>query len=234
MSSIEIFPEGTRFDGCSLITGFHGIGAAGYWTIKYLQDKLNVPRVAYVNSPIIPPVTSTSKGKLVSPFELYRKANTVFFKAEIPPQREEEIKFYGELANWIAGSGMKEVALVGGLDINLKHDETTFRLVHTSSYKPNGELEKALILEDDHLIVGPVAVMLNQFEMRGFPAYAILAYASPERMDPRAVAVSIGVLGKHYEFEVDVTPLIRGAEAIETEVAKRDNYGKKSAESMYA
>ncbi|MBI2183490.1 MAG: proteasome assembly chaperone family protein [Thaumarchaeota archaeon] len=234
MSTIEILPQGTKLDGCSLITGFHGIGAAGYWTIKYLQDKLQIPRVAFVNSSIIPPVTSTAKGRLVSPYELYRKENLVFFKAEIPPQREEEIKFYGELAAWIVDSGMKEVALVGGLDINLKHDESTFRLVHTSIYKPTGELEKALILEDDHLIVGPVAVMLNQFEMKGFPAFAILAYASPERMDPRAVAVSIGVLGKHYGFEVDVTPLIKGAEAIEMEVAKRENYVKKGVESMYA
>jgi uncharacterized protein len=106
-------------------------------------------------------------------------------------------------------------------------------VVRTSAYQPTEEVAKATTLEDDHLIVGPVAIMLNYFELRGFPAYAILAYASPERMDPRAAAVSLGILGRTYGFELDVSPLIKGAEAIETAVAKKEDYGKKGLDSMY-
>lgn len=232
-SMIEVLPKETKFNGCSLVTGFHGIGAAGYWTVKYLQQKLEFPRVAFLDSPVVPAVSSASSGRLVSPYEFYRKDSLALFKADMPPQREEETQFYRELSAWLIESGLKEVALVGGLDINLRHDETTFRYVHTSAFEPRGILGDALILEDDHLIVGPVAIMLNYFEMRSFPAYAILAYASPERMDPRAVANSATTLGEVYGFTVDVSPLIKGAEALEVEAAKQQTYTKKGPESMY-
>jgi uncharacterized protein len=229
---IRIFPADAEFRGLVLITGFHGIGATGYWTVKFLIEHLEAERVALVDSEHIAPATTVSKGVLVTPYELYRVGELVFFKMEAPPYRGGEVLFFKEFSDWIIATGFREVVLVGGLDSSLKRDDTTFRMVHTRAYTPTGYLADAPILEDGHMIVGPVALMLTHFEMRNFPAYAILAYASTERVDPRAAASAVDVLSRQYGFRVDVTPLIRGAEIMEAELSRRASRVK-ADESMY-
>ncbi|MCP8308604.1 MAG: proteasome assembly chaperone family protein [archaeon] len=230
---LKVIPHDIRFDGCSLITGFHGIGGVGYWTVRYLAQKLNAERAAIIDSDIISPATTTYSGRIVTPYEILRKEDLAFFKVEVPPLREKEVGLFRSFSKWVIDAGFKEVALIGGLDSSLRIDETTFRLVHTSSFVPKDELAKALILEDDHLIVGPVAIMLNYFEVMKIPAFAILAYASPERVDPRATAAAISVLSNYYKFEVDVMPLIKGAEALEQEAAKQEIKSRRGGESIY-
>jgi len=230
---MRVIPNDIRFDGCSLITGFHGIGGVGYWTVRYIAQKLNADKSAIIDSDIISPVTTTYLGRIVTPYEVLRKGEVAFFKVEVPPFKEKQIGFFRSFSKWVIDAGFKEVALVGGLDSSLRIDETTFRLVHTISFTPKDELAKAIILEDDHLIVGPVAIMLNYFEVMKFPAFVILAYASPERVDPRATVAAISVLSDYYKFKVDVMPLIRGAEALEQEAAKQEKKERRSGESIY-
>jgi predicted ATP-grasp superfamily ATP-dependent carboligase len=74
--------------------------------------------------------------------------------------------------------------------------------------------------------------MMNYFESHDFPAYAILSYSSTDRVDPRAAVSSIEILSKNYGFEVDVEPLLKGAEAVETEVSRQERKLSKS-ESIY-
>jgi len=230
---LRAFPPAARFDGCSLITGFHGIGATGYWTVKYLIQRLMPERAVVFDSDLIAPISSTFQGRLVTPYEVFRKGSLAILKVEAPPYKDSEVEFFRAIGEWIIQSGFKEVALVGGLDSNLRYDESTYRIAYTSSYKPVGELEEAKVLEDDHIIVGPVAILLNYFEARGYPAFAILAYASTERMDPRATATAVSVLSRYYGFEVDVSTLLRGAEIIESELQKAQAKASKAGESIY-
>ena len=226
-------PKDLKFDGKSLVTGFHGIGATGYWTIKYLIQNLNTSRVAIVDTDLASPVTSTIDGKITTPFELFQNNDAVFFKAEVQPIRGSEVKFYRDICEQIIESGFKEVVLIGGLDSSLKTDDSKFRLVHTSAYDPKKMFNKTLKLENDRLIVGPVALMLNYFEAVNFPAFAILSYASAERVDPRAAAAAVEVLSKYFSFQVDLKPLIQGAEALETELARTDVAPGRRNESIY-
>jgi uncharacterized protein len=216
-----------------LVTGFHGIGYAGYWTVKYLIQKLNAERVAFVDSETVSPVTTVNQSRLVTPYEFFKKDGILLFKVEVPPYRGTETDFFRSLCEWIIKSGIKEVALIGGLDSSLRTDSSSFRLVTTSAFKPTGELAKAPRLEDEHIIVGPVAIMLNYFESRDFPAYAVLSYASTDRVDPRAAVASIEVLSKTYGFDVDVSPLVKGAEVLESEIAKQETKVRKTGESIY-
>ncbi|MEM4311285.1 MAG: PAC2 family protein [Nitrososphaerales archaeon] len=227
---IKIKKKGLKFQDNIFITGFHGIGATGYWTIKYLVQNLDVKRIGFLNSGFIPPFTTTYKESLVTPFELFKWRNLVFFKAETTPYKEE--LFYTKLCKWVIKSKFKEVSLIGGLDINLRSDDSSYRIVHTSSFKPYGEIAKAKWLEPDQIIVGPVAMILNFFEINDFPAYAILAYANVERVDPRAAASAIEILEKQYNFNVDKSLLIRGAELIESQWEPQR--AKQKSESFYA
>ena len=220
--TFEVIPKDARFSNTVLLTGFHGIGYAGYWTVKFLSQKLEAKRIAFVDSETVSPVSSSSNGKLVTPYEFFQKDDLTIFKVEVPPYRGAEIEFYRKLSEWITKAEFREVALVGGLDLSLRTDESPYRLVHTSSFKPGPVLKEAKLLEDEQLIVGPVAIMLNYFEAHDFPAYAVLAYSSTDRVDPRAAVASIDILSKCYGFKVDVEPLLKGAEVVETEVTKQE------------
>jgi predicted ATP-grasp superfamily ATP-dependent carboligase len=228
----RVIPSTAKFEDTVLVTGFHGIGYAGYWTVKYLIQKLESKRVAFVDSDAISPVASTNQGRLVTPYEFYQTKNLTFFKVEVPPYRGAEVDFFRSFSSWVQESKFREVVLIGGLDANLKTDDSAFRLVHTSAYTPNEYLKGAKILEDEQIIVGPVAIMMNYFEAHDFPAYAILSYSSTDRVDPRAAVSSIDILSKYYGFTVDVEPLLKGAEAVETEVTKQERKLSKS-ESIY-
>ncbi|MGA2875161.1 MAG: PAC2 family protein [Nitrososphaerales archaeon] len=228
----QVIPSSAKFENTVLITGFHGIGYAGYWTVKYLIQKLEAKRIAFVDSESVSPVASTNQGKLVTPYEFYQANDLTFFKVEVPPYRGAEIEFYRSFSKWITESKFREVVLIGGLDASLKTDDSAYRLVHTNAFTPNEYVKDAKILEDEQIIVGPVAIMLNYFEAHNYPAYAILSYSSTDRIDPRAAVSSIEILSKCYGFKVDVEPLLKGADVVETEVSKPDRK-LGSSESIY-
>lgn len=231
--TFEVIPLNARFANTVLITGFHGIGYAGYWTMKYLVQKLEAKRIAFVDSETVSPVGSTNQGKLITPYEFFQKDDLTIFKVEVPPYRGAEIEFYRKLSEWITKAQFREVALVGGLDLSLRTDDSSYRLVHTNSFTPSGVLKEAKLLEDEQIIVGPVAIMLNYFEAHNFPAYAILAYSSTDRIDPRAAVASIDILSRCYNFKVDVDPLLKGAEVVETELTKQQERKIGRSESIY-
>jgi uncharacterized protein len=230
---LKIVPDSISFKDSSLVTGFHGIGATGYWTVKYLIQKMNAERIAFVDSSVIAPITSNEGGRLVTPYELFQKDNLIFFNVEAPPYRNEDIYFFKEFSEFVISAGFKEAALIGGLDSRLKVDKTSYRLVKTSSYTPEGKLKEAKLLEDGHMIVGPVAILLNQFEALGFPAFSILPYASAERVDPRAAYAAINVLSDLYGFKVELEPLIKGADVLDSEISRHEERLRRQGENIY-
>jgi len=84
------------------------------------------------------------------------------------------------------------------------------------------------------MIVGPVATLLNYFEINNFPAFALLAYSSTERVDPRAAANAAEFLSKRYGFSVDISPLIKGAEELESEIKELEQREKRPSSPVYS
>ncbi|HUH99469.1 MAG TPA: PAC2 family protein [Nitrososphaerales archaeon] len=239
-SSIRILPDVIargRLEARALIAGFHGIGATGYWTVKFLIQELKARRVCYIDSEFAPAVSSTVKNEISTPYEVYGVGDLLLLKAEVPPLRENETRFFRELSTWIMGSGIKEVTLIGGLDESLRTDDSRYRLVLTDAMKAGDRgrgLEAEPILEEGRMIVGPVAIMINAFQMRGFPAEAILSYSNTERIDPRAAATAVEFIAKRYSLQVNTEPLIKGAEELERELVgmaqrERDKGGPSGA-----
>ena len=232
MSSIKIIPEGKGLKTKTLIAGFHGIGATGYWSVKFLIEEMKAEREFYIDSEFAPAVSSTLDGRISTPYELFVKGDIALLKADVPPLRENENKFFRELGEWIVDSGVHEVALVGGLDESLRGDESKYRVVLTDTMAKLEELKGEPILEEGRMIVGPVAILLNTLQMHNVPAYALLAYSNTERVDPRASATAVEFLAKRYGFEVSTAPLIKGAEELERELmgmAQKEGRGPSSA-----
>ena len=230
---IEVLPRGKSFAGKVLVAGFHGIGATGYYAVRYMIESLGARRVAYVDSDHIAPISTSRGGRIVTPVELYEAGELVLLRTEFPVQRDRELAFYRELAAWVASAGFSEAALIGGLDSTLRRDETDYRVVFTSAFEPRGILRSSRTLEDELIIVGPVAVLLNNFEIYGFPAFSVLAYASTERVDPRAAANAVRVLSEVYGLNVDTEPLMEYAEKIESQVKLEVQSLRPRDESIY-
>jgi uncharacterized protein len=60
--------------------------------------------------------------------------------------------------------------------------------------------------------------MLANFQIRNFPAVAILPYAERGRPDPRAASIAIDVFNQLYDVKIDTEELMADAEAIEKEI----------------
>ena len=231
---MKVIPDGSRLDGTSLIAGFHGIGATGYWTVKFLVSELKAQRRCFIDYEHAPAVASQVDGRISTPYEVFVAGSLSLLKAEVSPVREKENEFYHQLADWIMGSGAKEVALVGGLDEALRNDDSRYKVAMTSAFAARGALEGEPVFEEDRMIVGPVASLLNSFEMNSFPALAVLAYSNTERVDPRAAASAVEFLSKRYGFTANTGPLIKGAEVIEGELKMMEEKEKRPAGSVYS
>ncbi len=231
---MKIVPEGTRLDGTSLIAGFHGIGATGYWTVKFLITELKAQRRLFIDYENAPAVASQAEGRISTPYEVFVTRDLSLLKAEVSPVRDRENEFYRQLADWIMTSGVKEVALVGGLDEALRSDDSRYKVAMTSAFASSGGLPSEPVFEEDRMIVGPVASLLNTFEMHSFPALAVLAYSNTERVDPRAAASAVEFLSKRYGFEANTAPLIKGAEVIENELKMIEEKEKRPAGTVYS
>lgn len=231
---MKVVPAGSRLDGTSLIAGFHGIGATGYWTVKFLITELKAERRAFIDYDHAPAVATQVDGRISTPYEVFSAGELSLLKAEVSPVREKENEFYRQLADWMMGSGVKEVALVGGLDEALRTDDSRYKLAMTSAFVSKGGAPGEPIFEEDRMIVGPVASLLNAFEMYSFPAVAVLAYSNTERVDPRASAVAVEFLSKRYGFTANTAPLIKGAEVIETELKMIEEKENRPAGSVYS
>ena len=231
---MKVIPDGTRLDGTTLIAGFHGIGATGYWTVKFLITELKAQRKCFIDYEHAPAVASQLDGRIATPYEVFVAGDLSLLKAEVSPVREKENEFYRQLADWIMGSGAKEVALVGGLDEALRNDDSRYKIAMTSAFATSGALKSEPIFEEDRMIVGPVASLLNTFEMHSFPALAVLAYSNTERVDPRAAASAVEFLSRRYGFVANTSPLIKGAEVIESELKLMEEKEKRPAGSVYS
>ncbi len=231
---MRVIPPDTRLDGKSLVAGFHGIGAAGYWTVKFMITELKAVRTSFIDYEHAPAVASQTEGRISTPYEIFTAGDLAFLKAEVSPLRERENEFYRLLAEWAMSSGVKEVALVGGLDEGLKNDEHPYKVAMTSAFVAKGGLPGEPVFEEDRMIVGPVASLLNCFEMNSFPAFAVLAYSNTERVDPRAAASAVEFLSRRYGFKANIDPLIRGAEVIEGELKMIEEKEKRPAGSVYS
>jgi predicted ATP-grasp superfamily ATP-dependent carboligase len=231
---MRILPQDARLDDTALIAGFHGIGATGYWTVKFLISELKATRKCFIDYEYTPSVSSQYEGRIATPYEVYSMPGLSLLKAEVSPVRERENEFYRQLADWVIGSGAREVALVGGLDEALRSDANPYKLAMTSAMLAKEPMPNEPMLEEDRMIVGPVASLLNSFEMNGFPAFAVLAYSSTDRVDPRAAATAADFLSRRYGFAVDTAPLIKGAEVIEGEMKMMEQKEKSPSASVYS
>jgi len=218
---------------CTLITGFHGVGETGYISVSYLVHSLNAKRIGFIDVAHPPPFIATSESGLVTPFEVYRAGKFVLVKLEFSPHRTEESEFAKTLAHWAMNNKFRDAVMIGGLDASLQSGSDGIRVVPTTSYSLKKMKLKHPMLEPGLFVYGPLAIMLGEFEKQGFPAVAVLPYASADHADPKAAATAIKTVSKSYGLKVDVKDLEYDAADIEEEIDRRLQQTARSLRGMY-
>ncbi|MDI9644397.1 MAG: PAC2 family protein [Candidatus Verstraetearchaeota archaeon] len=221
--------------GCSLVTGFHGLGATGFISVKHAVTSLNAELIGYIETDRIPPFVSMEDRRLSLPFEIYKKENFVFVLTNVPPHPKERQAFSKSLAEWAINEGFYSSYLIGGLDSRLKpSDADKIRCTVTKKFKDDVGIP---LLEKGLFVVGPLAVMLTYFEINDFPAIALLPYANPTRPDPMAASVAVENLNRLTHLTMDVSQLITDAQRIEMEIQEfnkqRQDRGKMDQHTLY-
>jgi len=219
---IEIIVKAENFDptGKILITGFHSaLGETGYIVIRHLVKQEEVEPIGCIMSPLMPPHVFLGDGRLLFPIELYCMENRfILLFTRLQPHRAEWVPFAAAVADWAVERKLEEAILVGGLDIQFSTNGEGFRCAPTTAYRPKAEQLKLPFLEEGRGIYGPLALLLAHFEIRDFPALAILPFAQRGRPDPRAAGLAVDILNRLYGLKISNAELLRDAEEIEKEI----------------
>lgn len=233
--AITFHVNNSALKGSSLITGFHGLGATGFISVKHAVTSLNADLIGYIETDRIPPFVSMEDRRLSLPFEIYKKDDFVFVLTNVPPHPKERQAFSKALAEWAIKEGFSSSYLIGGLDSRLKPSEAEkIRCTVTKRFKEDIGIP---LLEKGLFVVGPLAVMLTYFEINDFPAIALLPYANPTRPDPMAASVAVENLNRLTHLTMDVSQLITDAQRIEMEIQEfnkqRQDRGKIDQHTLY-
>lgn len=229
-----------KLKGKILISGFHSaLGETGYIVLRHLANQKNVRSIGCVMSPLVPPHVFIGGDRLLMPIELYEYEDRfVLLFTRLQPHRAEWAPFTEAIANWSIDNDLKEAVLLGGLDQQFAEGEDQFRSAFTSAYRKTAKKHELPILERGRGIYGPLALLLLNYEIRDFPALAVLPYAERGRPDPRAASVAIGVLNQLYDLGIETEELLADAEAIEKEIKQllerqREREDGRSAHDMF-
>ncbi len=206
-------------EGKIFITGFHGIGYTGYIAVNHIIESTKAELLGYVTTEQYPPIVSLDENRVLTPYELFMYKDFILFLPRFQPPPSEQNDLMKILTEWTVKNRFKEAILIGGLDSKLKAGEEKLRVVPTSQFKMNNKLELKK-LDRNLYVVGPLAILLAYYEIRDFPAIALLPYAQRGRPDPLAAATAIQVINQLYDLDISTEQLIKDAKQIEQEIAQ--------------
>ncbi len=201
------------------VTGFQGMGIAGYIAVRHMIRALNAKPLGFIMLKRMPPYVWMEGNRLATPMQLFGYQNYVFMLVEFMPPMPDLYVFVDKICEWISETFI-EAFLIGGLDLRVRKEGESERAKFAATTKAIDKVLKQgyRVLDSGLYITGPLALMLMKFEQLNFPALAVLAYANASRPDPMAAAIAIQYFSEMYGVKVDVDELIRDAQRIEAEI----------------
>jgi uncharacterized protein len=208
-----------KLSGCTLVTGFYGIGKVGFISVNHMVEKLGAERIGAILSDFLPPFLSVKNDNLVLPFEIYKYQDIIFLSAFFEPYKYEHRSFARALVKWAKKNELSHSILIGGLDSRLKtEDELLAKGVYSSKFKEKFKSLPVPIMDEGLFITGPLALVLMYAELENFPAMGVMPYAERSRPDPIAASYAVEIMNDLLQTDCGVDELVQEAESIETEL----------------
>lgn len=209
-----------KLKGRILVSGFHSaLGETGYIVLRHLAGQEQARPIGCIMSPLVPPHVFIGGERLLMPIELYEYGDRfILLFTRLQPHRAEWAPFTETIANWCVDMEFKEAVLLGGLDMQFAEGDNQYRCAFSSTFRETAHKFELPVLEEGRGIYGPLALLLANFQIRDFPAVAVLPYAERGRPDPRAASIAIDVFNTLYDLDIKTEELMADAEAIEKEI----------------
>src|SRR5256712_9997422 len=166
---VRVLVDQKGLKGSTLITGFHGVGLTGYLATSYLIHALKAVRIGFIEVENPAAWGGTADGRLVTPFEVYKKGKTILVKLEFSPHKSEEAEFAKVLADWAVDQRFKDAVLIGGLDSSYKRSKDRYCIVPTGAYFDGARSVTGEVLEPGLLVYGPLAGFASRILITGLP-----------------------------------------------------------------
>jgi uncharacterized protein len=219
------------------VTGFRTFGEVGYISVRHVIKTLHMQRVGFIYTKHIRDLVFLDDYGIAAPHELFydKNNNLLVLLNHILPMHKEWGVFAGGITSWLIENGIREAFYIGGLDRSFKVGNERVRWLSTSNMKRK---INAPLMNKGLYIVGPLALLLLNAEIEGFPAAVILPYADRDRPDPAAAAAAVELLGETINISIDTKKLYDEAKIIEEEVSKQleilsRNLNKASGDRVY-
>ena len=220
-----------KLSGCTLVTGFYGIGKVGFISVNHMVERLKAVRIGAILTDFLPPFLSVKDERLVLPFELYKFEDIIFVSAFFEPYKYEHRSFAQALVRWAKANEMSHAVLIGGLDSRLKTDDDLLaKGVYSSVFKAKFNSTPVPIMDEGLFITGPMALVLMYAELEDFPAMGIMPYAERSRPDPIAASHAVEIVNDLLQTDCGVEELVQEAESIETELQTMEGMIKEEKE----
>jgi len=196
--------------------GFPGSGLVGSIALQYMVDQLDFELIGTMTSKFFPPLAMMNKGVINDPVRIYAKNDIVAIVADIPIHPMICYEVSNGIMDWLAPFKPKEVVTIAGIITN-EPEKRVFGVATTS------EVLKRIA---DHTLILPIgsisgiaSSILTECKIRNIPAYGLLG-ETVNAPDPRSSAVTIDVLNKMYNLNLDTGPLLEQAVEIEQSMHK--------------
>lgn len=213
---LKIFSKPLPEPNTAMLMGFPGSGLVGSIALQYMVDQLEFELIGTMTSKFFPPFAMMNKGVINGPVRIYAKNNIAAIVADIPIHPMICYEVSNGIMDWLSPFKPKEVVTIAGIITN-EPEKRVFGVATTS---------EALQRIQDHTLILPIgsisgiaSSILIECKIRGIPAYGLLG-ETVNAPDPRSSAVTIDVLNKMYNLNLDTQPLLDQAVEIEQSMQK--------------
>jgi uncharacterized protein len=213
---LKIFSKPLPEPNTAMLMGFPGSGLVGSIALQYMVDQLEFELIGTMTSKFFPPFAMMNKGVINGPVRIYAKNNIAAIVADIPIHPMICYEVSNGIMDWLSPFKPKEVVTIAGIITN-EPEKRVFGVATTS---------ETLQRIQDHTLILPIgsisgiaSSILIECKIRGIPAYGLLG-ETVNAPDPRSSAVTIDVLNKMYNLNLDTQPLLDQAVEIEQSMQK--------------
>jgi len=217
VSEVKIIEKKEVPSGTTMLFGFPDVGLVGVIAASHLISEIeNLEEVAYMESPLLPPLIVLHEGLPHSPIRIFGNQNMLLAVSEtaIPADIIHPVMY--ALIDWGKSKNVKMMISLSGIPIQERQDIQELKVFAAAS---NLDMLKTVqdlgieILREGYM-VGPQAIMLQRCAGIGLPALTLLAQCFFNYPDPEAAAEVLKELAKITGLKVDVSKLLEKGEEI--------------------
>ncbi len=220
----------TEFECCKIIAedvenaiileGSPGLGLIGNIVGWHIIENIGMRNIGFIESKDLPPISVLYKGIALHPFRIYEGDGMVIFLSDAVIPMKAVFEMTKAIVTWMDKNNARKVISFSGMPLR-EMEEQRKVLCAANNQNTLDELKEIGIQTMPFgNIPGLAGTLLTEARTKNIPASCLFAETTGPYPDPRAAASVIDILNKILDMELDPTPLLKEAEAIEARLKK--------------